>query len=74
MTRETYMKHTTEYVGKHAPRYYNVWRVRRPYGPAEELLAYGIHEAQASILGCWEWEVTDTNGNKVDPRIILYSR
>lgn len=69
MTKETYSKHhETEHVGKHEKKYYNVWRVLSPVGPEVTETVYGLDAAHKAILGCWDWEVTDMDGNIVPDR------
>lgn len=66
MDRNTYDKfHYEEYKPKHAKQWYNVWRVLGPAGPEERIPVLGIEEAKKAVLGCWDWEVTDTKGELV---------
>ena len=72
MTKETWdrLHHPTEYVGKHAPKWYNVWRVLGPAGPQQEFLAYGLEEVKKAVKGCWDYEVTTTDGQLIDERLL----
>lgn len=74
MTREQYMKHLRpdEYVGKHEKKAYNIWRVTGPSGPQERFSVTGIEKAAECVSGCWDWEVTDMNNNKVPGYILSY--
>lgn len=46
-----------DYVGKHAKKWYRVWRVLGPGGPQEEINIFGKQEAEALCEGCWDWEI-----------------
>lgn len=70
MTKEAFNKYhnipsvnpVSEYKGKHEKQWYNVWRVIGPAGPQERFCVYGMDAVKKSILGCWDWEVTDEKG------------
>jgi len=55
-----------DYVGKHEKKWYNVYRVLGPTGPEERFPVLGLDEAKEAAIGCWDWEVTDTNGNVIN--------
>lgn len=57
--------------GKHAKQWYNVYRVLGPIGPDDTSKAYGLDEVRQLVTGCWDWEVTDENGNLVSDRVIF---
>ena len=46
-----------DYVGKHAKKWYRVWRVLGPAGPQEETFIFGRQEAEELCVGCWDWEI-----------------
>ena len=54
-----------EYVGKHAPKTYMVWRVLGPAGPQETIYVQGLDNAKQAILGCWDWEITSETGQPI---------
>lgn len=73
MTKETYDRHHNEqyeYCGKHAKRWYEIWRVYGPTGPSQHLLAYGLNEAKKAILGFYDYDVTELDGTPVDPKYL----
>lgn len=62
MSKEEYA-HThlnKEYVGKHAPKQYQVWRVLGPAGPEETIYVEGLKKANELTMGCWDWEVRNS--------------
>ena len=63
MTREEY--NNKVYVGKHEPKKYFVWRVISPAGPEERFMVVGIRAARREILGCWDYEVHNEQGQDV---------
>lgn len=66
MDYSTYEKyHNDDYVGKHAKKWYNIYRVLGPTGPEERFSVLGLDEAREAIKGCWDYEVTDTKGEIV---------
>ena len=70
MTKETWNKHHTEYTGKHAPKFYKVYRVLSPTGPEETFVVLGLKEARQAICGCWDYDVTDLENNPVNEYIL----
>ena len=73
MTKEVWGKYhnlPAEYVGKHGPRYYSVYRVLGPAGPEENMLVYGIDAVKDAIRGCWDYEVCNLNGKVIDERLL----
>ena len=55
--------HNDFYVGKHEAKRMKVWRVLGPCGPTDEVWVNNLKEAAKSILGCWDYEIRDEQGN-----------
>jgi len=70
MTKETYDKYNK--VGKHEKQWYSVWRVLCPGGPEETVKVYGLDAALRAVIGCWNWQVKDMNGNIVPDKKIIF--
>lgn len=66
MTKETYLEsHDLPYIGKHAKKWYDVWRVLGPAGPEETISVYGLDEAKKAVEGCWDYEITRYDGKVI---------
>ncbi|MBP5565054.1 MAG: hypothetical protein J6X45_04970 [Lachnospiraceae bacterium] len=66
MDRNTYDRYHYEvYEGRHAKKWYNVRRVFVPNGPEERIVVLGLEDARLAVLGCWEYQITDTKGEVV---------
>jgi len=75
MTQETYLKHTEDYVGKHAPREYVVQAVRNAgNGLVETFYVTGMNNVRDFICNgkFYAWRVFDSAGRIVYPNFIIY--
>ena len=75
MTQATYLKHTEDYVGKHAPREYVVQAIRNAgSGFIETFYIAGINNVRDFIHNgsFFDWRVSDSAGKIVDPKYVIY--
>lgn len=75
MTQATYLKHTEDYVGKHAPREYVVQAIRN--AGSERLKTFyitGMDNVRDFIRNgnFFDWRVIDSAGRIIDPKYIIY--
>lgn len=74
MTQATYLKHTEDYVGKHAPKTYFVQTVGNSNGLVEGFYITGLVNVRNFIKNgnFFDWRVFDSDGKTVDAKHIIY--